>query len=378
MTRTRLLIIGPMPPPYNGMTVFKEMLLQSDLKEQFDLLHIDTIDHHRNPNMGKFNLSTFLLALTNILRVFKAIVSRSPSLVYMPISPTILGLLRDSILILESSLLRRKVIIHLHGGRYIQEVYHQAPRAVKLIVWSACRNVDRVIVEQASFVDAFNGLVPKERVTVISNGVEDPVPEGVNHQRQSQGPLDACRIITYLSTLQESKGYLDFIEAARLLAIERNDVRFVVAGTWLDEKDRQKIVKRIEEEGWASRIEFPGTVVGRENRAALLRASHVFVLPSFHPYEGQPLILLEAMAMGLPIVTTNHGALPEIVIHERNGLIIPKRDPFALTQAIVRLLDDDELRERIGRTNRAEYLEKYTAEKCIQRMGDLFEQVLNS
>ena len=82
--------------------------------------------------------------------------------------------------------------------------------------------------------------------------------------------------------------------------------------------------------------------------------------------------------MGLPIVTTNHGALPEIVIHERNGLIIPKRDPFALTQAIVRLLDDDELRERIGRTNRAEYLEKYTAEKCIQRMGDLFEQVLNS
>jgi glycosyltransferase involved in cell wall biosynthesis len=359
------------------MTVFTEMLLQSQVKDRFDLLHVDTIDHHRNPNMGRFNPSTFLLALTSILSVFKAIISRRPTLVYMPISPTVLGLLRDSILILGSGLLRRKVVIHLHGGRYIQDVYQLAPRAAQIIVRWACKNVDRVVVEQASFVDAFKGLVPKERITVISNGVEDPVPQPVDHLAHSQGPLDARRVVTYLSTMQESKGYLDFIEAARLVAMQRNDVRFVAAGTWLDEKDKKGVINKVEEDGWASRVEFPGTVIGRENRAALLLAAHVFVLPSYYPYEGQPLILLEAMAAGLPIVTTDHGALPAIVVRERNGLIVPTRDPIALAQDIARLLDDDELRERIGRTNRAEYLEKYTADMLMRRIGDLFDDVLS-
>lgn len=374
-TRTRLLIVGPTPPPYNGMTVFLDALLKSNLKSQFELSHIDTISHQGNPNMGRFNLPTLFLALANILRTFKTIVMSRPTLVYLPISPTILGLTRDSLFILESRILRRRIVIHLHGGRYIQTVYSRAPLPVRAIVRFACRGVDRAIVLQESFRDAFQGLVHSERLTVIPNGVEDVISEEVSAEKPQDAPMDAPKVVTYLSNLQESKGFLDLLEAARLIALDRTDVRFVIAGSWFAEPSRKETLALVKKQALESRVDFPGTVVGQE-KADLLLSSDVFVFPSFYPYEGQPLVLLEAMAAGLPIVTTDHEALPEIVIDKHNGLVVPTRDPSSLAKAIVRLLDDVELRTRIGQTNRDEYLEKYTADRCMKRMGDLFEEVL--
>jgi len=168
--RTGLLIVGPIPPPYNGMTVFVETLLHSGLKVRFRLLHIDTIDHRRSPNMGRLNLSTLFLALRNIVRVCRTILGESPALVYLPISPTVLGLLRDSVFILESKILRRKVVIHLHGGRYIHTVYTQAPSIVRAIVRLACQSVERAIVLQDSFLDAFDGLIPSARFWATVTG----------------------------------------------------------------------------------------------------------------------------------------------------------------------------------------------------------------
>jgi len=350
------------------------MLLHSDLRNRFDLSHVDTMQHQPNPNMGRFNLSTLFFALSNIFHVFRTIVYRSPLLVYMLISPSILGLVRDSVFILESKLLGRKVVIHLHSGYQIQEVYAQAPTLVRALAHWACHKVDRAIVLQTAFMDAFTELVPREHIVVIPNGVPDVLSGYRGHEQKAT--LNNSKVVTYLSNLQEGKGYNDFLEAARLIATERNDVRFVVAGTWFDEEEKRATLSWITAGGLGSRIEFPGVVLGKA-KAHLLLGSNVFVFPAFDP-EGQPLVLLEAMAAALPIVTTDQGVLPQIVTHGRNGFVVPFRNPIALARAITRLLDDDELRERIGKTNRAEYLEKYTAEKCIQRMGDLFEQVLNS
>lgn len=366
-----LVVICPVPPPHNGPTIFFEMLLESKVREIFDLVHIDTIRHQPNPNMGALNFPALFLALSNVIQVYRANTDKSISLVYMLISPSFLGLLRDSVFIFVSKLFRRRVIVHLHSGGQIREVCARYPAFARAIIKGACQKVDRAVVLHPAFTEALQDLIPTERIVVIPNGVSDP--HLATHSSGLSAKKSAPLIVTYLSNLQEGKGYRDFLEAVSLIPTEPDSVRFLIAGTWFDDSDRRKTMSWIREHKLGSAIEFLGPVVGQAKADLLLR-SHVFVFPPWSP-EGQPLVLLEAMAAGLPIVTTNQGVLPEIVAHGRNGLVVPKHDPAALAAAITCLLGDEELRERMSSNNRADYLQHHTAEQCMQRMVDLFEEV---
>jgi glycosyltransferase involved in cell wall biosynthesis len=181
---------------------------------------------------------------------------------------------------------------------------------------------------------------------------------------------------------------------------KREIVRLLYAGTWLDQRGifylrdaLRNLAERIP--GWTLTIAGPGTghetiraFFGEElaariivipvvpaDRMPTLYAEHdVFVFPSL--MEGLPSVLLEAMAGGLPVITTETCGMPDVVESEHNGLLIPPADAAALENAISRMVSSAELRRRFGEAAR-QTMERYTWEKSARKLEALFFRVLN-
>lgn len=396
---------GPTPPPVHGVAVLTRTLLDSSLTTRFDVVHLDTSDRRDHANIGRFDVTNVVLALRHGAQFLTRLVRHRPDVVYLPVAQNRLGFWRDCLFLIPSRLLRRKIVVHIHGGS-LARLLEESDAATRVLARWLFRGVSRTIILADRLRPTVAGLAPDERVAVVPYGVADTreiagvVPGPGGRAGSSRGdevgrqadvsaggmPGDAaegvqrdaaigetCHFV-YLGTLMRSKGFADVLEAARLLLEEGVDARFTLAGPFGDATDRE-LARPYQSSEWRGRIEFAGVVRGTE-KAALLRGADVFVFPSDYPYEGQPLVILEAMAAGLPVVATEHAAIPEMVVGGETGVFVPKRDPAALAAQLRVLATDPELRRRLGAAGRARYEERYTLERWTEAVGDVLQAVI--
>lgn len=160
------------------------------------------------------------------------------------------------------------------------------------------------------------------------------------------------------------KGQLYLIRAARRLKEEAPDIHFLLLGQGEDEAMLKK-----EADGLLN-VEFGGFV---DNVGDYLSVLNVFAYPSLH--EGMGSAILDAMALGLPIVASNVGGIPDIVEHEANGLLVPPGDSDALAEAIMRVYRNTTLRTEMGRVSR-ERAKLYTPERMTDKYVELYEEIM--
>jgi glycosyltransferase involved in cell wall biosynthesis len=191
--------------------------------------------------------------------------------------------------------------------------------------------------------------VDRARVSVVHNGVDTELFRPLPHVSRKPG-----RIITVTSSAMPMKGLGFLIEAVAKLNTERA-VELIVVGRGGDDPHVRAAVARFG-------LEDSVRLVGRVDALRLVNlyaTAEVAVVPSL--YEGFSLPAVEAMSCALPLVATTGGALPEIAgPHGSASVLVPPGDASALAAAIGRLLDDDDMRARIGRTGRARVLERFT------------------
>jgi len=167
------------------------------------------------------------------------------------------------------------------------------------------------------------------------------------------------------------KGQHVLIAAMAALVKEGRDVRIRLAG---DGPDRLALRQDVEKRELADRVSFEGNV-NQDKLLDLYRESDALVLSSFA--EGLPVVLMEAMAMEIPCVTTWVNGIAEIVRHETDGLLVPPGDAQALARAIGRLMDDAELRRTLGQKARLKILEKFDLRRNTEHLADVFRKRLN-
>lgn len=143
-------------------------------------------------------------------------------------------------------------------------------------------------------------------------------------------------------------------------------VRFVGAGP-----DLATLTAEVQTRKLGEYIEFTGAV-NQDRIRAFYEAADIFVLPSFA--EGIPVVLMEAMAMEIPCVTTWITGIPELIRNGRDGMLIPPGDVEALAEALSQLMDDPALRRRLGRAGRKRVLEKYHLSRNTRRLAEIFQQ----
>jgi glycosyltransferase involved in cell wall biosynthesis len=189
--------------------------------------------------------------------------------------------------------------------------------------------------------------------------------EGV---RQELGIGENVPIVGTVANFRPQKRHGLLLRAAAIVRRASPDVRFVlVGGGPLETKARRE----------AKDLGLDGTVVfaGRRDDAPRVAAAFdVFVLPS--GWEGLPIALLEAMALGRPVVVTRVAGSSEVVQHERNGLVVPPDDPPALAQGILSLLGDRHLRDRLGREARSRAAD-FDIRSAVRREEEVYEMLLS-
>jgi glycosyltransferase involved in cell wall biosynthesis len=141
-----------------------------------------------------------------------------------------------------------------------------------------------------------------------------------------------------------------------------------MAGSWMSDETRATTLQHMARLGLEGAVRFPGVVTGAD-KTELLLGTDVLVFPGVQA-EGQPYVILEAMAAGAAVVSTPKGAIEDMVADGETGFIVPAESPAAIADAVARLLDDAPLRRRFGAAGRARYLERFTDERVLVTMLD--------
>ncbi len=375
MDRLTVIVVGPLPPPIHGVTVAIRRLLESHVADRCRLVHLDTSDHRDVSTIGAADLLNYWRGIRSYLTLMGYCLKYRPDVVYVPISQSLIGYLRDSVYFIIARLLSRaNVIIHLHGGHF-GRFYEARNGCTKRYVDFTMGLVDRAVVLGRTFIPIFSRWLPDNRIDVVPNGA-DRLTSGAEEKLAKQGRQ--VRSITFLSSLMRTKGILDFVIAATLCLDEEPDLDFTIAGEWWNEDRtiREETLASIDARH-ADRISFLGLVTGQKKDDLFLRTD-IFVLPTYYPFEGQPTVIIEAMAAGCPVVSTRHAAIPETVIDGVTGLLIQPRDTEALAAAILSLVHDAAKFQQMSVAALERYRALYTSERSNDLLLRSFESTFIS
>lgn len=266
---------------------------------------------------------------------------------------------RKSVFLLPIFLMRRTVVFHLHGGEFQHFYSDECGPLARAWIRQIFRRVTQVVVLSQERLAWIKRIAPAARVTVLPNPVWCPEREYLVAQPGSP-------TLIFLGALLEEKGVFDLLHAAHLLLSEFPTLRLIFLGSGLAEA---RLVTEAEHLGISSQVEFRGWVTGVAKAQALAQAG-VFVLPSY--FEAMPMSLMEAMALGLPVVATRVGAIPEIVSDFREGRLHDPRDTAGLTAAIADVLRDPQAARAMGLAARAKIEELYGAKKITAELESMY------
>lgn len=328
-------------------------------------MHLDLADRRGIQHVNKPDFHDVVLFSRQWLRLVATLVQKRPTITYLVISQSTVGVLRDSLLIWPAYLTGSRILIHLHGGNF-HDWYQGRTWMMKLYVRALLSRVTRAIVLGDSLRSQFDGLIPQARI--------DAVPNGIDWQPETTArtfPRTGSRFrILHLSTLSHLKGALVLLSAIPEVLARRRDVEFVLAGPWSHAEDRAWADQFVKLHDLQPHILFTGQIDGEAKRA-LFESADIFVFPGVQQ-EGQPLVVIEAMAAELPVIFTDRGCLRDTVIHGETGLEVPANDPHQLADQILWLLDHPEEMVSMGKRAHRRYEMRYTKERHIAKMIDVF------
>lgn len=362
--REKVIFLGPLPPPFMGPTLATDIILSSKLADAFDLVHIDTSDHRDLRRLAAIDATNILLAFLHYFRLLKRLLAGGARLVYIPVSQTTIGFLRDAVFIILARLFRRPVICHLRGGRFDLWTAGASP-LTRFIVRRVLASIQGMIVLGESIARQFDGWVPPERLHVVPNGADYPTPA---KPRERDGTLH----ILYLGNLQAGKGIVDVVEAAAVLKRKGVAFRLDAVGAWRDDRVRDECLRICAAGDLPVKFHPPAT---GGDKFDYLAAADLFVFTP-RQREGHPWVIVEAMAAGLPVIATDQGAIAETVIDGESGWIVPAGDGGAIAGKAALLAGDAKLRERMGQAARTRYEEHYTEAVMVRGLAAAFRAAM--
>lgn len=356
----RVLMIGPEPWVGGGISAVAGMILESSLPARCRLTYL--AEGTRAGALSKLRRWVSALA-----REVTLLARRQVDVVHLQVGGGG-SFYRHTVYLALARLAGRPVLFHWH-------IPGDAAAATKLtagnplqgwLVRRALRWSAVVLVLSESWQAALASLVPpghgdRPRLITLHNPVDcDAI------RPPADASLRSNATVLFLGDFSQRKGVRDLLAAAPAVLAMYPKARFVITGG-----DPPPGVAALAA-GLGEAVTFAGWVRGDE-KLALLQQAALLALPSYA--EGVPIALLEAMAAGLPVVTTPVGGIPDLIADGRNGLLVQPGDVAGLAGAVARLLNDPELRRAAGELNRLQVVGKYDVPRYADRLLALYTDV---
>jgi len=261
----------------------------------------------------------------------------------------------------------------------IRDTGDHLTRRQRLLQRWACRAADHVLVNATAVkTQLVTEGYDASRISVIRNGIDVSRFRRAGQDHPERAGLRArlglpasVPIVAVVARLNRLKGIEYFLDAAVSVARRFPGVRFLIVGDSISQAYRDELEAYAAARGLGDRVVFTGF---RSDVPELLSEVAVSVLPSLS--EGLSNVVLEAMAAGVPVVTTAVGGTPELVDDGVTGLLVAPRDSEALARGIGSLLDDPARRRRIGEAGRERVEERFSLEAMVRETERLYERLL--
>ncbi len=347
-----------------------EIVLVGHLPKQTKPLFIEEMRRLTNNNISFQNITTISASVPGFVTEFPYFLSFeeilkkiNPDIVHINCLPFLTSFQAARI----SKKCGKKTVLQVHGvvggrGRLFglfQEVYNFTVSRIAL------NTVDRVICLTSS--DAEKTVkygCPPDKIRIIPNGVDS----------FKYRPMDVKEddgLLLWCGRFIQQKGLENLIVAFRYAKEKQKRlIKLIMTG---DGPLLTKIHRQVQKSGLGDHVTFLGCLP-REDIPILMNKASIYVLPSL--YEGMPYVLLEAMACGTPVVGTDISGITDVINHLQTGLIVPPKNPEALADAIITLLEHESLRKKLSQNARELMVNNYSWNKVVEKVENVYSELI--
>jgi glycosyltransferase involved in cell wall biosynthesis len=355
--KLKILVVAQTPPPFHGQAIMTEYFLQGAY-DRIELHHIRMAFSEDIEQVGRAGLGKVFHLFALIGRIAAARVRLAPDVLYFPpAGPNLVPFLRDCVLLIATRWMFPRTAFHFHAAG-LPGLFDRLPGALKILFRLAYRRPHVAIsISKDGLRDA--AFLGARRTALVPNGIPDVWQD---RPLQRNHPIPQ---ILFLAMVCEEKGAGVLIDACRILMGQGVKFSCQIAGRASSEEELKLL--REKAKGMEHLVEFVGPVTG-DRKWDLFARSDVFCFPTYYASESFGLVAVESMMAGLPVVTSDWRALPEIVDEGQTGFLVPVKDAAATADRLRRLLDDPALRQRMGGNSRERFLNDYRVEVFHRNM----------
>ena len=361
MPNNNILLFIKTPPPVTGATSMNKSVHDSELLNRFFNIRSICISYMKNRSeMGKWKIRKLFIFIGILKKLISELRKHRPVFVYFQLSPHGVAFFRDLIYVVIIKAYKIKIVYHLHGKGINEKItifkyfYRYAFNKEYVICLSSLLTYD--------IADVFSG-----QIFIVPNGIPD-----IKIEDYKGNPGKVIRLL-YLSNLIKSKGILDYIEAMKLLDEKGYEYEGLIVGAEAD-LTKDELNEILRDKGIIGKVKYLGPKYS-ELKNSTLANSDILVFPTQNETFG--IVNLEAMQFAKPIISTRLAAIPEIVDDGITGFIVDINSPKQIAEKIEILINDPDLRRRMGEAGRKKYEERYTINKFEENMKVVFREALD-
>lgn len=351
-TKSNVLIVSTSLNTQGGISSVVKEHINSQIILDYNLYHLAT---HINSNF----FIKILYLISAYLKFPYIIIRNDISIIHIH-GGMKSSFFRKSYFLVIGKFFRKKVILHMHSAK-IDEFIGKSNYLKKVIITKLFNTYDVIIV----ISDYWKHVLEKytnNKIVVIYNPIK-PIRENIEFNKIS----DHYCILT-MGELCERKGTDKVIKIASL--IDKPHITFVICGN-----GNIDLYKRLAKEyNIQDKLIFKGWIQGEE-KEEIIKGSSIYFLPSLH--EGLPMSIIEAMAYGLPVISTNVGGIPEIVINGYNGFTHQPDDITGMRESILKLINDTNLLSKMGKNSLNVVQDKLSVNHIARQISNLYGELEN-
>ena len=362
--KTHVLLMGQTPPPWHGQAVATQILFDHDWPE-FEVHRLRMEFSEEMLEVGRFQWKK-IRHLFHLIHKARKILRENPGCVlfYPPASAKWVPFLRDVVFLTS--------VRHLAGGTVF--IFHASGLPVFVNAGPLRRLMGHLAYRGAAVaLEVAQEVVTPHEVFGAKSWQWCPcaiaVPDSVDERDRAPGPLTAL----FVGSLQEGKGVVEIFKTATLLKKQgrEKEFRFRIVGKWFSQAFEDDIRHMRSELGLEEMVELAGQLTGDDKWRAYAEAD-VFFFPTHYASEATPIVLMEALGMGLPLLTTQWAGIPAMLEGCETACLLPVRSPERYATALEDLHHRSHELSGMHRASRDFYQKNFLPERFIERVGNAF------
>ncbi len=361
----KILFILHYPPPVHGAANVGLQIKESKIiNETFNCTYINLGTSKTIEEIGKRRVVKIFRYLKILGQILKNMIFNRPDLCYFSMTAKCAPFYKDASLAFVVKMFRVKVIYHFHNkGVSVNQNLFFDDKLYRFIF----KNSKVILLSKYLYPDV-KKYVDKNQVYFCSNGIAEMNVKKINTVKTKTVEL------LFLSNLIISKGIFVMLEACKILQQKEIPFRCTFVGGNGD-LNGQEFQSEIDKLNLNNHVVYLGKKYGDE-KEKIFADSDIFVHPTLN--DCFPLVLLEAMQSSLPVVSTHEGGIPDILEEGHTGFLVPLSNANLLAEKLEILINNYELRLKMGKAGRKKYENEFTLDRFEHRLNDILQQVIES